>query len=334
MPNIHLKHEAEMRGKRDDLVHTKPEQPSDGTAGKDIVESVASGDGGLFATEEVALRLGGNVGAGELVEVDVPVSSRDPIGDVLDKGEELCQDGGVGLRVQARARLQVYRDDNKSPLGVLERHKPSFGAVCGRERFGLARRLGFDGNVGEGGQGREFERPCGARAVLKDLPNELAFQCFFRQPLVLDPVCTGYGCTMQIGIVGQLAPKKGGKVAQLGDAFSSRAVSALSSMSSGTGSPCHCARSLLWPVVSGWGSHAALTFKGVALLPYQQRFVERNGAATRSEGLVLVGLDRSAEAGQGRAKGRDEKGHQGDLQVLKRLLAKGTRNEISVCKAL
>ena len=140
---------------------------------------------------------------------------------------------------------------------------PPFGDVsnCQGERFGLARRLGLDGNVGEGGQGREIERPWGARAVLKDLPNELAFQCFFRQPLVLDPVCTGYGCTMQIGIVGQLAPKKGGKVAQLGDAFSSRAVSALSSMSSGTGSPCHCARSLLWPVVSGWGSHAALTFK-------------------------------------------------------------------------
>ena len=116
MPNIHLKHEAEMRGKRDDLVHTKPEQPSDGTAGKDIVESVASGDGSLLAAKELAPRFGGDIGASELVEVDVPVSSRDPIGDVLDKGEELCQDGGVGLRVQARARLQVYRDDNKSPL--------------------------------------------------------------------------------------------------------------------------------------------------------------------------------------------------------------------------
>ena len=61
--------------------------------------------------------------------------------------------------------------------------------------------------------------------------------------------------------LGSLADLHRRREARLGDAFSSRAVSALSSMSSGTGSPCHRARSLLWPVVSGWGSHAALTFK-------------------------------------------------------------------------
>ena len=98
LPNIDFKFEAEVRGEGNNFVNLEPKQPSNGAACQDKVKGVARRDGGFLATEELAFRFGGNVGAGELVEVDVPVSCRNPVGDGLDQCEEVCQNGGVGLR--------------------------------------------------------------------------------------------------------------------------------------------------------------------------------------------------------------------------------------------
>ena len=112
MRDINLKHKTEMRGEGDDLVDTQLEQASYRAAGKDKVQGVARGDGSLLVAKKLASRFGGDVGAGELVEVNVPVTCGNPVGDALDKGKELRQDSGVGLRVQTRAGLKVHRNDD------------------------------------------------------------------------------------------------------------------------------------------------------------------------------------------------------------------------------
>ena len=76
-------------------------------------------------------------------------------------------------------------------LGVLEPaqdFRPPLGNVGDSNGKGLqlARRVGLVGDVSKGRKGREVQRPWGARAMLKDLPGQLAFQRFLR-PL-LDPL--------------------------------------------------------------------------------------------------------------------------------------------------
>ena len=90
--------------------------------------------------------------------------------------------------------------------------------------------------------------PCSfCRLPLQDLPDELTFKCFLRELLAFDPVCAGNGGTVQIRVVGCLALEEGCKVVELGDGVGIRARSALTSMPSGTWSPCCLVLSLMGP---------------------------------------------------------------------------------------
>ena len=95
-------------------------------------------------------------------------------------------------------------------LGVLEPaqdFRPPLGNVGDSNGKGLqlARRVGLVGDVSKGRKGREVQRPWGARAMLKDLPGQLAFQRFLRHLPLLDPLRVVQSGSVELRVISCLA---------------------------------------------------------------------------------------------------------------------------------
>ena len=116
MGQINLQHEAEVRGKRHHFVNTKADKTRDGTTGHDKVQSVSRLNRSVSAAEDFAAGRRGDVSAGELVHVNIPIACHHPIRDPLQQRQQSGYDGDIGLRLEPRAGLEVHGNNHQPPL--------------------------------------------------------------------------------------------------------------------------------------------------------------------------------------------------------------------------